>query len=192
MSILQKTQYLILDIDHTLIHCMLQNDVPSNANITNSAMVVCKYEVEYSELKQSTEEICAVNIFIRPGLFEFLDWCNQNFIIIIYSAGLPVYIDMILKYFISILPNLEIHDIYSRNDLVPYQLNNQMIFVKSIMAIPYLSGLGDNYVIIDDIVYHYPYSQEKRILISEWQYDMEDDCQLELVTKVLATLLHLE
>ena len=190
MPIQKKTPFLILDIDHTLIHCMLYKDIHEGDDINNAIVghkeVVHKYE-ENCELQEDT--FC---IFIRPGLFEFLDWCNRNFKIIIYSAGLPVYIDMILDYFKSILPHLVIHDIYSRNDMVPYQLNNEIVFIKSIMAIPYLAGLGKNYVILDDIDYHYPYSQEKRILISAWEYHMADDNKLELVAEVLSAIINVD
>lgn len=171
--------FLILDLDQTLIDCVDKKD--SSPEFPHTKLT---FKYMDANGKQIQERVC---VYPRPGLFRFLNWCNDNFQIIIFSAGTPAYILLILRYFKYKLPNLLIYDVFTKHDLL-WDADSQM-FLKSIMTIPYLSGLGKNYVIVDDVEQHYPHSHQHRILVSRWYYGNMNDNELKRIKKLLRTKL---
>ena len=124
---------LILDLDETLIH----SDMDFLSKTKNYDT---KLEI-FDEIENQKESI---PLFLRPGLFEFLEYASKNFELVVYTASEKIYADAIIdyieknkKYFsmklyrnscIFIEPGLFIKDL---RIFLPYRKMEDIIFVDN-------------------------------------------------------------
>ena len=76
---------LILDLDETLIHsdeCCIHTDAMS-------------FKINIISGSAGLEEF---NVYMRPGLKDFLNYCLDNFRVAIWSAGIAEYVEEITNY----------------------------------------------------------------------------------------------
>ena len=78
---------LILDLDETLIH----SDMDFLSKTKNYDV---KLEI-FDEVENQNEPL---PLFLRPGLFEFLEFASKNFELVVYTASEKIYADAIINY----------------------------------------------------------------------------------------------
>ena len=124
---------LILDLDETLIH----SDMDFLSKTKNYDMVL---EIFDNEINKNV----LLPIFLRPGLFEFLDYVSENFELILFTSSEQLYADTIInfieknkKYFsiklyrdscIFIEPGLNIKDL---RIFLPYRKMEDIIMIDN-------------------------------------------------------------
>jgi len=153
---------LILDLDETLIH----------SDFTLSKEGFFKYFEFYFE----SEPVC-FNLFLRPGLEEFLDFVKDRFEVIVFTASKQEYADWILNY-LDPENNIFKHRFYRENCI-------------SVMNKVYLKDLRifnnrklENMLIIDNSLYSFSNQLSNGILISSF-YNNENDRELYYLIKYL-------
>ena len=78
---------LILDLDETLIH----SDIDFLSKTKN-------YDVELEIFDDIENQNVPLPLFLRPGLFEFLEYASKNFELVVYTASQKIYADTIINY----------------------------------------------------------------------------------------------
>lgn len=151
-----KTQNIILDIDHTLLHAI-------DLNNKNSLSYLKKLQPNFDEyVKQHPDDFLLKNIktyhpqlmddkyliFYRPGLQQFLDTLLSKYNVMIWTAGTQPYARFVVENILSPLKvgsNVEIciKVINSRNNTKKYQLQDILPIPSNINKIK-----GSNYVYI--------------------------------------------
>ena len=151
-----KSQNIILDIDHTLLHAI-------DLNNKNSLSYLKKLQPNFDEyVKQHPDDFLLKNIktyhpqlmddkyliFYRPGLQQFLDTLLSKYNVMIWTAGTQPYARFVVENILSPLKvglNVEIcvKVINTRNNTQKYQLQDTLPIPSNINKIK-----GSNYVYI--------------------------------------------
>lgn len=140
-SSLSKSYNLIIDLDETLIHS-------EHININNRS----KYDLIIEDLN--------IGVFIRPYVYEFLNYCYDNFNLFIYSAGEKMYVN-------SVLSALNIKDYFV------YIFDNNYCIMLDCIAIKDLSLFKDiidldNTLFLDNNMFSFSTHLDNGILISNY------------------------
>lgn len=142
---------LVLDMDETLIHSDLD----------------LKYTLHdtYIHLNKDQEEESVIPLNLRPFLFEFLNFCVDQFDIVIFTAGCQEYADSILDY-------IEKDRKYFRYRFYrDHCLNYNNIFLKD------LGILGrdlKDVLIVDNCLLSFSHYLRNGILVTSFYTDTED------------------
>jgi len=82
-------QTILLDLDETLIHVDFENKYKNY-----DAILYFDNIDENGEIEKNIQ----INLILRPGLFQFLDFINKYFEVFIYTASYKNYADTIIDY----------------------------------------------------------------------------------------------
>jgi hypothetical protein len=182
---LSKNKMIILDLDHTLVHAIDENEIKKNR--------ICKGSFKYT----------TYDVFMRPHLDKFIYFCCSNYEnIIIWSLGTSDYVNYIIKRMFekyNCKPLLILTREDSKKTESGWEKNTLKIKEK-------LSEKGinfDNYkfVFVDDIVkrivcsenvdvieikpfYHRCYISERKSRAKRQREDMDDDELLRVMKKI--------
>ncbi len=147
---LRKT--LILDLDETLIHADFDR-------IYNDYDEIVKFVYNCEEIQ--------VGIFIRPGLFEFLQLASQKFEIFIFTASIKEYADAVLNF---LDPEKKVFKLrFYRNDCI--NIKNR-IFIKDLRI--FTNRKLENLIIVDNSLYSFTNQISNGVLINSFYNDRED------------------
>lgn len=155
---------LVIDLDETLVHAEFKN-IPGR-NVDESVSVKWRGRV------------CTAFICIRPGCKEFLETLSQHYELVIFTASVSAYCDMVLS---KIDPT----------GLISYKLYRQDCDQKA--GNLYLKDLGklgrdlNKVVIIDDRPEAYGLHPQNAIPIYSWCDDAQDQ-ELIMATKLLVQI----
>ena len=143
---------LILDLDETLIHADFDRIYQEFDAIINFIY--------------NGEEV-QVPIFIRPGLFEFLQLVSQNFEIFIFTASIKEYADAVLNF---LDPENKIFKFrFYRKDCI--NIKNR-IFIKDLRI--FLNRKLENLIMVDNSLYSFTNQISNGVLINSFYNDRED------------------
>jgi CTD small phosphatase-like protein 2 len=151
---------LILDLDETLIHADFDRIYKDYDAIINFV-----YNGEETQ----------VPIFIRPGLFEFLQLASQNFEIFIFTASIKEYADAVLNF---LDPQKKVFKFrFYRNDCI--NVKNR-IFIKDLRI--FTNRKQENIIIVDNSLYSFTNQISNGVLINSFYNDQEDRELLNLMS----------
>jgi Dullard-like phosphatase family protein len=158
---------LILDLDETLIHADFAGKFDNHDHT-----ITFLYE----------EEFVSVNIFIRPGVKEFLKRVSQIFEIFIFTAGLKEYADACID---IIDPERKIfkHRLY-RDSCIPL---NDKTFIKDLRI--FKNRKQENLILVDNSFYSFSNQPKNGVLINSF-YNDKDDKELLNLINYLENYLH--
>ena len=147
-----KKKTLILDMDETLIHsdfdCRFKNhDKTITFNFKGSNI--------------------SVDIFLRPGVFEFLKTVSEIFEIFIFTASKKEYADAVLDY---LDPDHKIikHRLY-RESCIP--INNK-VYIKDLRI--FVNIKPENIILVDNSLYSFCNQPKNGVLINSFYHDKQD------------------
>lgn len=160
--ILSNKPLLILDLDETLIHSDLE----------------CKF-VAHDEYIETDSGIIPINI--RPNLFEFLDFCEVHFDLVIYTASCADYADPILDYLEKSKKYFKKR--FYREHCICYRnlyLKDLSIFNKPL----------NQTLIVDNCIFSFAYYLSNGVLITSFYNDVEDLDLLSLIEFFKSSILN--
>jgi Dullard-like phosphatase family protein len=149
----QNRKTIIFDLDETLIHADF------NGNYQNHDHLI--------HFNYEGEEI-SVPIFIRPGLFPFLEKVSQIFEIFVFTASKKEYADAVLNF---LDPEGKI---FKQRFYREHCINVQgRIFVKDLRIFEEFRNLSD-IVLVDNSMYSFTNQLSNGVLINSFYHDKED------------------
>jgi CTD small phosphatase-like protein 2 len=149
-AVYKKT--LILDLDETLIHADFDNNYEGHDHF-----ITFVHEKTH----------VTVPIFLRPGLFEFLEKVSQEFEIFVFTASQKVYADAVLNF---LDPDGRIFkNRFYRDHCIKV---GGKVFIKDLRIFVNRS-LGD-IVLVDNSLYSFTNQIENGVLINSFYNDKED------------------
>lgn len=162
-----KKKTLILDLDETLIHADFDEQFANHDHT-----VYFEYE----------EEKVSVDIFVRPGVNEFLKRMSQIFEIFIFTASKKEYADACID---IIDPERTIvkHRLY-RDSCIP--INNKT-YLKDLRI--FVNRKQENLILVDNSFYSFSNQPRNGVLINSFYTD-EDDKELLNLSNYLENYLH--
>lgn len=147
-----KKKTLILDLDETLIHADFDGRFENH-----DQRITFLYD---------SQEI-SVNIFVRPGVFEFLKAVSEIFEIFIFTASKKEYADAVLD-FLDPEKMLFKHRLY-RDSCIP--INNR-VYVKDLSI--FVNRKPENIILIDNSFYSFCNQPRNGVLINSFYNDKQD------------------
>jgi FCP1-like phosphatase family protein len=98
----ERKGVLVFDLDHTLIHVTLANIETSEGNRWPAIRSLQEYlasgrRVGEEEIYKFDLDNTLFYLKVRPGIYDFLDWCNKRFHLYVYTHGTVPYASVILK-----------------------------------------------------------------------------------------------
>jgi len=162
-----KKKTLILDLDETLIHADFDEQFANHDHTVH---------FDYKEEKVS------VDIFVRPGVTEFLKRMSHIYEIFLFTASKKEYADACVD---VIDPEGTIfkHRLY-RDSCIP--INNQ-IYVKDLRI--FVNRKQENLILVDNSFYSFANQPRNGVLINSF-YNDEDDKELHNLLNYLENYLH--
>lgn len=162
-----KKKTLILDLDETLIHADFDEQFVNHDYNVN---------FEYKDEKVS------VDIFVRPGVKEFLERMSLIYEIFLFTASKKEYADACLK---VIDPDETIfkHRLY-RDSCIP--INNKT-YVKDLRI--FVNRKQENLILVDNSFYSFANQPKNGVLINSF-YNDEEDKELLNLLNYLENYLH--
>jgi Dullard-like phosphatase family protein len=154
---------LILDLDETLIHADFDNNF-----FDHDALVSFEYN----------DNEVTVPIFIRPGLFEFLEAISKKFEIFIFTASLKEYADSILNFLDP--ENKYFKNRFYRNNCICVK---NKVFIKDLRI--FANRKPENIVIVDNSLYSFTNQISNGVLINSFYNDKEDKELLNVLNYLL-------
>ena len=146
-------QILLLDLDETLIHADFEG-IFKNLNNYDTIINFNDNKSNYS-----------IGIFLRPGIYDFLNILKEKFDIFIYTASTKEYADSIIKF---LDPQNQIFKMtFYRENCI--NINGQ-IFIKDLSLFENL----DKIVIVDNSLYSFMEHLSNGILINSFYGDKSD------------------
>jgi len=143
---------LFIDLDETLIHADF-----------------CQFSTKhdaYLKFTYESQEI-PIPLILRPGIYEFLDFCEKHFDVYIFTASRKEYADCIIDY-------LEKGKKYFRQRF--YRENciviKNRVFIKDLRV--FLNSDLKDMIIIDNSLYSFTNQLSNGILISSFYNDAND------------------
>ena len=159
---------LVIDLDETLIHSDFDDDLQDNFHKTLGFT--------------HENEIVTFNLYIRPGLTDFLNFVKEKFEIIIFTASRKEYADCILNY-LDPENNIFSYRLY-RDDCI--SIKNK-IFIKDLRILK--NRNLENLIMIDNSFYSFANQLDNGILITSF-YKNEDDTELINLKRYLEGMLN--
>jgi len=153
---------LVLDLDETLIH--------SDFSLSKEGMF------KNLEFSFENEQVC-FNLFIRPGLEEFLDFVCDRFEVIVFTASKQEYADCILNYLDP--DNKIFKNRFYRENCISIL---SKVFIKDLRI--FNNRRLENIIMIDNSLYSFSNQLSNGILISSF-YNNENDKELLNLMKYL-------
>lgn len=150
-----KKKTLILDLDETLIHADFDERFANHDHTVH---------FEYQEEKVS------VDIFVRPGVDEFLKRLSKIFEIFVFTASKKEYADACID-IIDPERNIIKHRLY-RDSCIP--INNKT-YVKDLRI--FVNRKQENLILVDNSFYSFANQPRNGVLINSY-YNDEDDKEL--------------
>jgi len=147
-----KKKTLLLDLDETLIHADFDERFDSHHQ---------KIFFMYQE-----EEI-SVDIFIRPGVHEFLKRCSEIFEIFIFTASKKEYADAVIN-FLDPEKKIIKHRLY-RDSCI--SINNKT-YLKDLRI--FVNRKQENLILVDNNFYSFSNQPKNGILINSFYNDEKD------------------
>jgi Dullard-like phosphatase family protein len=143
---------LILDLDETLIHADFEG-----AYVNHDMVINFNYG----------EEDISVPVFIRPGLFEFLENISQEFEIIIFTASIREYADAVLN---RLDPENKYFKFrFYRSECISV---NSKIFIKDLRI--FKNRNLQNIILVDNSLYSFANQISNGVLINSFYHDKDD------------------
>ena len=153
---------LVLDLDETLVHSQFfEFSIPSDITI--------KIEIE--------KEIYDIHVLVRPGVEKFITIMKDYFEIIIFTASISKYADILMN-------------IIDPNNYCPYRLFREHCSFINNNYVKDLTRLGRNLkdiIIVDNSPLSYSFHPNNGLPILSW-FDDYSDNELENITPVLIFL----
>ena len=153
---------LVLDLDETLVHSQfLEFSSPSD--------IIIKIEIE--------KEIYDIHVLVRPGVKEFLENMKNYYEIVIFTASISKYADILLN-------------IIDQNGCAPYRLfREHCTFINNIF-VKDLQKLGrdlKDIIILDNSPLSYSFHPDNGLPILSW-FEDKTDKELYNITPILIFL----
>ena len=153
---------LVLDLDETLVHSQfLEFSTPSD--------IIIKIEIE--------KEIYDIHVLVRPGVKEFLEKMEQYYEIVIFTASISKYADILIN-------------IIDQNESCPYRLfREHCTFINNIF-VKDLEKLGrdlKDIIIVDNSPLSYSFHPNNGLPILSW-FENKNDRELFNITPILIYL----
>jgi Dullard-like phosphatase family protein len=143
---------LILDLDETLIHADFERQYVDHDHLIT--------------FLHGDEEV-TVPIFLRPGLFEFLEKMSQNFEIFIFTASKKVYADAVLNF---LDPDNRIFKFrFYRENCI--KIGNK-VYIKDLRI--FVNRKPENIIMVDNSLYSFANQISNGVLINSFYDDNED------------------
>ena len=153
---------LVLDLDETLVHSQFfEFSIPSDITI--------KIEIE--------QEIYDIHVLVRPGVEKFIEIMKDYFEIIIFTASISKYADILMN-------------IIDPNNYCPYRLFREHCSYINNNYVKDLTKLGRNLkdiIIVDNSPLSYSFHPNNGLPILSW-FDDYNDFELEKITPILIFL----
>ena len=153
---------LVLDLDETLVHSQfLEFSTPSD--------IIIKIEIE--------KEIYEIYVLVRPGVKEFLEKMEQYYEIVIFTASISKYADILIN-------------IIDQNDSCPYRLFREHCTFINNSFVKDLEKLGRNLkdiIIVDNSPLSYSFHPNNGLPILSW-FEDKNDRELFNITPILIFL----
>ena len=153
---------LVLDLDETLVHSQFfEFSIPSDITI--------KIEIE--------KEIYDIHVLVRPGVEKFITIMKDYFEIIIFTASISKYADILMN-------------IIDPNNYCPYRLFREHCSFINNNYVKDLTRLGRNLkdiIIVDNSPLSYSFHPNNGLPILSW-FDDYNDNELEKITPILIFL----
>ena len=153
---------LVLDLDETLVHSQFfEFSIPSDITI--------KIEIE--------QEIYDIHVLVRPGVEKFIKIMKDYFEIIIFTASISKYADILMN-------------IIDPNNYCPYRLFREHCSYINNNYVKDLTKLGRNLkdiIIVDNSPLSYSFHPNNGLPILSW-FDDYNDFELEKITPILIFL----
>ena len=153
---------LVLDLDETLVHSQFfEFSIPSDITI--------KIEIE--------QEIYDIHVLVRPGVKKFIEIMKDYFEIIIFTASISKYADILMN-------------IIDPNNYCPYRLFREHCSYINNNYVKDLTKLGRNLkdiIIVDNSPLSYSFHPNNGLPILSW-FDDYNDFELEKITPILIFL----
>ena len=160
---------LILDLDETLIHADF-------AGLFKDHDHIIKF--------QFNNEAVEVPIFLRPGIFEFLNIVSLYFEVGVFTASLKEYADSVLNF---IDPNNSIFKFRLYRDSC-INVNNGKIFIKDLNILK--NRKLENIVIVDNSLYSFANQLANGVLITSYYNDKNDKELINIATYLFQYILN--
>jgi CTD small phosphatase-like protein 2 len=161
----EHKQTILLDLDETLIHVDFENKYKNY-----DAILYFDNIDENGEIEKNIQ----INLIIRPGLFQFLDFINKYFEVFIYTASYKNYADTIIDYI--------------EKDKKYFSLRlyrEHCIFIKPGIYIKDLRIFNNrnlkNVILIDNSIFSFANQLNNGILITSFYNDKCDSFLLSLI-----------
>jgi CTD small phosphatase-like protein 2 len=154
---------LILDLDETLIHADF------DCNYADPDRIVT-FNYQESEI--------SVPVFIRPGLFTFLETVCDKFEILVFTASMQEYADSVLN---MLDPENKFfkHRFYRNNCIC---VKNR-VYIKDLRI--FANRKPENIIIVDNSLYSFTNQISNGVLINSFYNDKEDRELLNLLNYLL-------
>lgn len=149
---------LILDLDETLIHSDLNSDLTS-------------YDAQLNLQMEGVAQ-CKIRICIRPSITEFLEYARKYFNVVVFTASLKEYADLILDY-------LDPEKKYFSMRLYRESCTEfENLFIKDLNII----GIDlKDVIIVDNCIFSFSLNIKNGVLITSFYTDTEDSELLNLI-----------
>ncbi len=151
-SEMNSVKTLILDLDETLIHADFDNNMENHDHIVN-------FEIK--------GESHSVGIFIRPGLFNFLEKVSENFEILVFTASVQEYANAVLNH------------LDPENRIFKYRFYrescinvNDQLYIKDLRI--FVNRKLENIIIVDNSIYSFANQLSNGVLINSYYNNKED------------------
>jgi len=161
-----KKYTLVIDLDETLIHSDFDNELSENSHKT----------LQFTH----ENEVIIFNLYIRPGVNEFLSFAKERFEIVIFTASRKEYADCILNY-LDPEHNIFSHRLY-RDDCI--SIKNK-IFIKDLRI--FKTRRLENLIMIDNSFYSFSNQLNNGVLVTSY-YDNANDNDLYNLKKYLQNI----
>lgn len=163
-----KQKTLILDLDETLIHADFDNRL-----VGHDHLITFKYE-DYE---------VSVPIFIRPGLFEFLEAVSETYEVFVFTASKKEYADAVLNFLDP--ENRFFKQRFYRENCI--SIKNR-VYIKDLRI--FLNRKQENIIMVDNSLYSTTNQISNGVLINSFYNDKEDKELLNLLNYLQNFLLN--
>ena len=161
----EHKQTILLDLDETLIHVDFENKYKNY-----DAILYFDNIDENGEIEKNIQ----INLIIRPGLFQFLDFINKYFEVFIYTASYKNYADTIIDYIEKDKKYFSLR-LYRENCIYL----KPGIYIKDLRIIKERE-LKDM-IIIDNSLFSFANQLDNGILVTSFFNDLNDNFLLNLI-----------
>jgi len=178
-------QYIVLDIDHTLLSTSDNFEDFKSINLYSAENLSIRSRIYSGKIKYENDQCFSYWGILRPHVKEFLKYCFSRFqLVIIWSAGEKEYVKQMVKILFRDLN--EPHIILTREDCL-WREKNRSIKPLSRLTQEFSFINDSNTLFVDDLEDNFIYNRENGIIIPAY-YPLlknlkqeEDNCLLNLM-----------